>query len=270
MSKSERQSTAQVLHNIADIVSHDVEQKIGKVNMGLISRVPGIVWRQLAVLVVVTVIVFIGSEVLESVRERIELENRPPAIDRIAIPYGVGAMSAPTLQEGFYAILENYNGFALEETPDLDALLERCLTSAIAPEQNALSIVPYNCGIRYTADYHEVHTYQNADGHQVNLLLLQFTPSEFLVEDAEGMSPSVALDARAKLTLRDIQDFARTIGRVNNFHLVPSHDVNYFYSSTRTRYSFTWSKDDWVFSITTDEPSALDSFMENFRFLGAS
>lgn len=35
MSKSERQSTAQVLHNIADIVSHDVEQKNRQGQYGL-------------------------------------------------------------------------------------------------------------------------------------------------------------------------------------------------------------------------------------------
>ncbi|GEM_PF-4507770 len=95
---------------------------------------------------------------------------------------------------------------------------------------------------------------------------------EEVVEEAPPAPPVYLVAARfrdedrARQVLTELREYARTIGRTGNFVLDEAGAADFFESSTRGWFSFSWARGSWVFVASARGFDDLDSFMQMFPY----
>jgi hypothetical protein len=63
-----------------------------------------------------------------------------------------------------------------------------------------------------------------------------------------------------------LYDTSRLVGIIGNYAMVESRAVDYFYSSTRNNFYFTWTNGTWVYTVNSTSLMVLDTFMGEFPY----
>jgi hypothetical protein len=174
----------------------------------------------------------------------IQWTNRPTWNDRLTAPYNLESRIWPAfdLSNPTAVLPAAADKYALQAAAAQPGLLAQCLLSADGK-------TPAICTIDQTADYVETGLYQNTDGHTVTVSTAHFETAE------------VAKDAALNLFM-----YSRSIGRIGNYVLVPSRSVDYYYSSTRDQFSFTWSSGPWVYTASSTSLDYLEQVIMAFPY----
>ncbi len=91
--------------------------------------------------------------------------------------------------------------------------------------------------------------YNNAGGAAIHVVAAQF-------------KPEMATTQEVMTALKAVAD---SIGRTGNY-VIGVGAVSYFYSSTPDLYSFTWSHNDWVYSIASPDMGQLEKAVKGFAY----
>jgi hypothetical protein len=113
---------------------------------------------------------------------------------------------------------------------------------------SAAGSVGSNCSLQIFAPYAESGIYVSGSD-TVTMVAATFAS----VEDAQA-----ALD--------QLFTFARIIGVTGNYAIVENRSVDYFYSSSRDNFYFTWTNGTWVYTVNSASINTLDAFMTNFAY----
>lgn len=71
-------------------------------------------------------------------------------------------------------------------------------------------------------------------------------------------------DLSAEATMFDLLHHARNFGQVGNYAIGTGSSVDYFYSSVRGWFSFTWSQGPWIFSVSGPKLSYIEAVIEHY------
>lgn len=132
--------------------------------------------------------------------------------------------------------------YTLKPLAEADTLLGQCLQSAAITTET-------HCAITTPALYTEVGQYQRADGSAITIVATQYVSGE-----------------EAERAIYEAYQYGRAIGRIGNFAFLDSAPVDYFYSSTRESFAFTWSQGTWVYTIANDDLERLEDFIAIFPY----
>ncbi|HLV35155.1 MAG TPA: hypothetical protein VKY59_08590 [Spirillospora sp.] len=121
-----------------------------------------------------------------------------------------------------------------------------CLVSSKMVVRRA-DMVAQTCPIDQTATFVEWGDYQHND-------------TIFNVVVAEYPDHDTATRA-----VKQVFQYARTIGSTGNFSLGPI-EYDYAFSHADSLYTFTWSHENWVYSITTDNFAELENLVKVFPY----
>jgi hypothetical protein len=96
--------------------------------------------------------------------------------------------------------------------------------------------------------YAEAANYTAANGMTVTVVAAQFTNTD-----------------EAGAAFEQLFAYSRLIGRIGNYAMIDSRAVDYYYSSTRNMFSFTWTNGAWIYTVSTNGSlGQLDTFMTAF------
>lgn len=178
--------------------------------------------------------------------QSIEWANRPSLQDRLAAPYNLDARTIPQIvisEENPSQVLPaTLQDFTLQDMTATPSLLEQCLISANGQDKS-------DCTMTRAAQFSAMGAYLSTNGQTVDVIVTQF-----------------ADDSHAAQALLEMYRYSRTIGRVGNYALVNSRAVDYFYSSTREQFAFSWSNGPWVYTANSTSFATLEQFMEAFAY----
>lgn len=161
--------------------------------------------------------------------------NRPSIEQRLLAPYEKEERLIPLVNTSRQTVLPaTLKGFTREYNA-VPSLLETCLLGARDQSNNCLSV---------QARHVESGLYQNSEGQQVGVAIAQFKSKQ-----------------DAAQALKEMYRYSRGIGRVGNYALATDRGIDYYYSSTRQNFSFSWSNGNWVFSINAAAFTALEEFV---------
>jgi len=162
--------------------------------------------------------------------------NRPSIQERIVAPFGLEERAIPAVDTQVNKVLPAEVGsFTFLEESEITTLLANCLMGT--------------CKSTYPPLYLEWVSYQRDGESPLSVVIAEF---EF-EEDADAM-------------FRGMYNYSRAVGRMGNYALVGSLKVNYFYSSTRNVFSFTWTNGPWVYTVSGDQIDALNEFLVAFPY----
>jgi hypothetical protein len=74
-----------------------------------------------------------------------------------------------------------------------------------------------------------------------------------------------ASQIQAEGTMFDLLHHAREFGQVGNFSIGATGSVNYFYSSVRGWFSFTWSRGPWIFSVSGPNLQYVEDLITHYQ-----
>lgn len=169
--------------------------------------------------------------------------TRPTAEQRLAAPYALDNRAPAIVDTTVSALLPSALGdYRLQLLTEADTLLGQCL-------QSTLNAPSAHCAITVPALYVEVGRYQHPDGATIAIVAAQYATEE-----------------AAEQATYEAYQYSRTVGRIGNFAFLDSAPVNYFYSSTRESFSFTWTRGTWVYSIANADLASLEAFIALFPY----
>lgn len=186
-----------------------------------------------------------GPLLIEALRSPYGLEGRLyPALEAPALPQTAGAwlLSAPpVLVTPPPAVKEGEPPIPVPGV-SLESALNTCLV------QTALGVTPEAPCAGVASAYALIGDYQTQAGDRLNMVMSQFASPE---------------DAR--LAMRQLFERARTDadGRTGSYVLGVT-EVDYFTSSGRRMYSFSWGHGLWVYTVTTPSFDAMEDFVRSF------
>jgi hypothetical protein len=176
-----------------------------------------------------------------------EAESIQPVFERL-----------PKLQEALAGLLPT--GVTLQEVEPFNARLAElaamepptvyrtsdCLMASKAVVRRSEAVVP-PCAIDPTATFVEQGQYLYND------VAFQVVVAEYPDHD------------RATQAVKQIFGYARTIGRTGNFSLGPI-EYDYVFNHADDLYTFTWSHENWVFSISAENFIELENLVKTFPY----
>lgn len=197
--------------------------------------------------------------------QAVEWANRPSLQDRLAAPYDLEARPVPQLPEAsateapaetsveaaaeaaeaapvYLALPAALQGFTLQAEAASPSLLEQCLLSASGQDKAP-------CTLSRAAHFIEAGSYIAANGQSVGVILAQF-----------------ASEKDAAQALLELYRYSRSIGRIGNYALLETRPVDYYYSSTRQQFAFSWSNGPWVYTASSASFETLEQFMSAFQY----
>jgi hypothetical protein len=149
-----------------------------------------------------------------------------------------------TEEEAKYTILPlTVGNYHLQRKTQPPSLLETCLLSTASED------IESDCNITTTAEYAGLNTYRDNKGHLVEVTIAQFATQE-----------------DAAQSLLDLFRYSRSIGRIGNYAMLSSRTVGYYYSSTRERFSFSWSNGAWVYSVSSSRFDSMEDMVKKFPY----
>ena len=261
-------------HVDADDIKHNLD-KVVRVN----RRILGMSLIVVALAIFLITLVF-GAQTLVDYTAWV---NRPSFAERIAAPYSLESKFPPSLLAAVTVDAEvaelikfntsNIQEYNLNEEPKASQLLSKVIQlQSIVPAQIGDFTLQWNrtqstilaqcllltgtnaeseCSTTYLAEFVEPANFVDSKGNTVSLVMTKFANNEH----------SVA-------TLNSIYQYARGIGRIGDFSLSDMLNVDYFYSITRKTTSFTWLNENWVLSVSANNASTIDAFMQAFPLYG--
>lgn len=102
----------------------------------------------------------------------------------------------------------------------------------------------YQCALEYAPQYNLATYYMDNEGNVIEVMVANYWNDDLATE-----------------TMDDAVSHARTFSRVGNF-VVGAGEIDYFYSTTRNWFSFTWGHGAWVFSISASSPDILENAVQ--------
>jgi len=73
-------------------------------------------------------------------------------------------------------------------------------------------------------------------------------------------------DASAHAAIDTLFDTSRSVGNVGNFVLSPDMPVNYYYGIDDGWRSFTWARDNWVYTVSSTSYTTMETVVGNFPY----
>lgn len=229
--------------------------------------------------IAIAVLIIVVLNVLQVAINHAAWQNRPTFQERFSAPYGLEAKFPPLLDNAVAvdaevdkfvtfqsANIEIYTGsdapqaadmlsqivkmqsilpqqidtFTLQHSRVQKQLLPQCLFSTGVKERTV-------CDVTHKAEFLESGNFVDENGNQIHIVMTKF---------ADATQATTILD--------ETFSFARSIGHIGNFALLDLLVVDYFYSTTRHTASFTWSNENWVFNVSSNDFATIDAFMEVF------
>lgn len=193
------------------------------------------------------VLLLVALQFTKAAIQAVEWANRPSLQDRLAAPYDLEARALPqiiTNEDGSAAPLlpAALQGFTLQAEAAAPSLLEQCLLSASGQDKAP-------CAMSRAAHFIEGGSYAADNGHAVGVILAQF-----------------ASENDAAQALLELYRYSRSIGRIGNYALLETRPVDYYYSSTRQQFAFSWSNGPWVYTASSASFETLEQFMSAFQY----
>lgn len=130
--------------------------------------------------------------------------------------------------------------FTLQWSRKQTKLLEKCLLFIGTTESSG-------CNTAHSPEFIEPANFVDSDGNTLSLIMTKFADEE-----------------QSEAIIKSVYAYARKVGRIGNFALTDLLEVDYFYSATRKAVSFTWLNVNWVLSVSAENMSTIDKFMESF------
>ncbi len=168
----------------------------------------------------------------------------PVLLDALQGPYNLEARPLPALDADLTTLLPGVVG-AYTLLTDVQAdpgQLGTCLQQA--GTEGALCEVTY---------------------HPVNLTMGQYQA----VANAPPVTVVVAQfydEAQSAQAMAELIQYSRATGRVGNYTLRRVRPVDYYYSTSKGVYTFTWSKGVYVYVVSGASMTDVDAFVKNFPY----
>lgn len=213
-------------------------------------------------------------------------QNQPTLSERLSAPYSLEMRGTPSFEQQSTileaTIVENFSLVAPSQTiaevaAELEAAREAAEAAAAEAAANgeadaevveeevvAVAIRPaeclqfallkdvdvvHNCTLSQQPKYFEVGTFQRGGNAPVEVAISNFTNA--------NVARSVA---------QDLYSYTDTVGAIGNYVIVNSQPVNYFYSTTNSKISFTWSHENWVYTMTSDNIDEILALARDFPY----
>ncbi len=168
--------------------------------------------------------------------------NQPTLEQRLQPPYPVVLHPAP-VTNGASGVLRHMAGYeAAAAQPETAHPLLGCVVMGdmIAPE---------SCILSYSAMFIEAVEYTGLET-QARIGIVQF-----------------ATQSEARTFIRAMHAFTRGNGGVGNYALSAAQPVNYFFGATPDNWpTFIWSKENWVYVVTSPSQRTVDQIMNALPF----
>lgn len=235
MSVKHSKSNDQVLRRAFDAVYEFDGARFGKQVQSNVNKLDP---RYVSAALIITGFVILGFVVLYVVQSAVQWAARPTFEQRLAAPYQLDARPIAELDTTVGSLLQGSYGEFVIAGSEVNSLVGRCLQSASET----------GCTLTYAPLYVETAQYTNTSG-SVSLIAAQY-----------------AAGIEASEVNYDLYRFARSSGRIGNFAFLPDLPVNYFYSSTREGYTFTWSHGQWIYSVSSANLETLSQFVSTFAY----
>ena len=235
--------------------------------------------RRIKVLLLTTIgsalMLVVAIGMLRVVGSAIEVANRPSIEERLAAPYDVSLRLIPSVDTSVYLVLPTQLGdLALENSYGAThTLLASCLNTAMNLEQRVaqdITLAPSACTMNHAAAYTEWATYK-VPGADTGSALDSALNADALAAAEMGNVVTVTLTQfesqdEAAQVMQTLFDFSRTIGRTGNYVLLNGRTNEYFFSSTRGTFSFTWSNGSYVYSVSAPTYDQMEQAVKTFPY----
>lgn len=203
---------------------------------GLVKRIHPRIWAITGIMVsilVLLIVVYAAISLLTG-EEPIEEPATITIAEALRAPYDLEEKSTLDPEATLGDIIPaSFGDFTRVTAVEADATFGR-LTNCLV--DNGF----FECNLDYTPQYSNASFYEDSKGNRIEVVVANYWNEESASE-----------------TMYDVVGVARTFSRVGNF-VVGVGEIEYFYSTTRNWFSFTWGHGAWIFSISAQTPSVLE------------
>lgn len=174
-------------------------------------------------------------------------ETDPSASDVVAEPVVVEpqtmiVMETRSVDVETIVLLPEFGPFTIRPSGAL-SLLGQCLTTAYQPVDGAV------CSLGQRAQFMEVGYFVDDEGIEASIVATQFANAD-----------------EAGSAIQGLFNYSRSIGRVGSYVLMEARSVDYYYSTTRNTFSFTWTNGPWLYTVSSTRFTTLEAFMQTFPY----
>lgn len=212
--------------------------------VALVKRIHPRVWAITGIMVsilVLLIVVYAGISLFTG-EEPVEEPATITIAEALRAPYDLNEKSTLDPEAALGDVIpQNFGDFTRVVNVEADATFGR-LTNCLV--DNGF----FECGLDYTPQYSNASFYEDSRGNRIEVVAANYWNEESTSD-----------------TMYDAVGVARTFSRVGNF-VVGVGEIEYFYSTTRNWFSFTWGHGAWIFSVSASNADVLELALQSLPY----